>query len=270
MSAVLAGLPSLGFVRRVWLTLFCAVLSVGVRAEGHVDQRLKVVDYASDQVLNVTLWVGYHLHIEFAGDEQFVSLGAGDTASLDVAAEGNHLFLKAREAVAHSNLTILTNRRVYVIDYRALAKVGPTDHPVYSLQFRYPVIHVPNLNTTSAAELRLGVPPLVKNSDYWFCGPASLRPSAAFDDGMQLRLSFPAQMEWPTVYVANPDGAEALVNSHTENDMLVIHHLAERFVLRRGSEVGCVINRHTQSGAQRASSGTVVESVERTTQAVQP
>ena len=246
-------------------------LPVPAHAGATGDERMRVVDYLPDQVINLTLWVGYHLHIEFAPDEQFVSLGAGDTASLDVAAEGHHLFLKARQPVTHSNLTILTNRRVYVIDYRALAKVSPKDHPLYSLQFKYPpAVSATQSRAFSDAEQRLNGTSPQKNNDYWFCGPASLRPRAAFDDGMQLRLFFPPQMEWPAVYVATPDGEEALVNSHTEKDVLVIHHLAERFVLRRGSEVGCLVNRHPNSDARRATSGTVLDTVERTTFTVQP
>jgi type IV secretion system protein VirB9 len=141
---------------------------------------------------------------------------------------------------------------------------------VYSLQFRYPVVPELHTNVQSVAEQRLDGAAAVKNSDYWFCGPASLRPNHAYDDGLQLRLSFPAQMEWPTVYEASPDGSEALVNTHTEKELLVIHHLAERFILRRGREVGCVVNRHAHSAAQRATSGTVLDSVERTTRGVQP
>ena len=46
---------------------------------------------SSNVVLSLTGFVGYHIHFQFAPDERFVSLGAGDSAILDVGVEANHL-----------------------------------------------------------------------------------------------------------------------------------------------------------------------------------
>ncbi len=242
-------------------------------AEGNPasDPRLHVVDYRPTLVLPLTTFVGYHVHFEFAPGEYFVNLGAGDTSTLDVGAEGNHLLLKPKQPSAGMNLTILTNRRAYFVDYRALARSPRTDEAVYSIVFRYPDAAQPTAAVTNASaspDAPLGGPRRESNRDYWYCGSPSLRPIAAVDDGLQLRLTFAPHAELPAVFTAEPDGQEALVNTHIENDSIVVHRLAERMVLRRGREVGCVVDRNAHSRERRAATGTIDEHVDRAVRGV--
>jgi type IV secretion system protein VirB9 len=237
-------------------------------AEEAPDPRLRVVDYRPTLVVPLTVFVGYHVHLEFAPDEFFVNLGAGDTSSLDVGAEGNHLLLKPKQATAGTNLTILTNRRAYFVDYRALARQPHADEAVYSIVFRYPdsrPIAGAAPRDSTAVDTRLAAPGPPLNQDYWFCGSASLRPIAAADDGLQLRLTFAPHAALPAVFAAEPDGQEILVNTHVEDDMVVVHRLAKRFVLRRGREVGCIVDRAPHRSERRAEAGTVDRGVARTT-----
>ena len=262
----MSGYPSAGWMAVIATTAILVSPVVRSTPEHPLaeDARLRVVPYSANAVTPITLYVGFHLHLEFGPDEQFVSLGAGDTSVLDVAAEANHLFLKARQPSAPSNITILTNRHVYYFDYRVVSRSKNGDEPVYSIRFSYPpplVGHAPD----RALDNRLSTLSEAVYRDYWFSGPASLRPSSAADDGLQLRLTFPPQMELPTVYVANPDGDESLVNSHFEHDTLVIHRLADRFVLRRGKEVACLVDRNDRGSQRRATNGTVNDEVDRHT-----
>jgi type IV secretion system protein VirB9 len=258
------------------------------------DARLRVVDYHPDRVLPLTAFVGYHVHLAFAADERFVSLGAGDTASLDVGAEGNHLLLKPKLPTAGTNLTILTNRRVYFIDYRAFARAPRPEEAVYSVEFRYPpasaaaaagaldagsesdglvgsAMRAGGLAAdTSGVDAALAAPTPALNDNYWYCGSAALRPTAAVDDGVQLRLRFTARTELPAIYVKTADGAESLVNTHVENDTLVVHRLAPRLVLRRGQLVGCIVDRSERTQIRRAASGTINENVRRETRVIAP
>ncbi len=231
-----------------------------VLADEGGDPRLRVIEYRPTLVVPLTVFVGYHVHFEFAADEFFVNLGAGDTSSFDVGAEGNHLLLKPKQANGGTNLTILTNRRAYFVDYRALARSPRADEAVYSIVFRYPE-EVPPV----AAGDRLDAPRPRLNQNYWYCGSPSLRPTAAADDGLQLRLTFAAHAPLPAVFVAEADGQEILVNTHVEDDEVVVHRLAERFVLRRGRQVGCVVDRATHPSLRRAGTGTIDPDVDRAT-----
>ena len=104
--------------------LLAGILSVtGPAAANRSEEpRLRTLDYSPDSVLSLTGFVGYHIHFEFAPDERFVTLGAGDSSVVDVGAESNHLLLKPKQATSGTNLTILTNRRSYFIEFRAFAR----------------------------------------------------------------------------------------------------------------------------------------------------
>ena len=241
------------------------------RADPALDPRLRIVDYQPTLVLPLTGFVGYHVHFEFAPGEYFVNLGAGDTSSLDVGSEGNHLLLKPKQPIGGTNLTIITSRRVYFVDYRALGRQPRTDEAVYSIVFRYPdAAHSVDgtSSQSSSTEEMLAAPRPERNRDYWYCGSPSLRPIAAVDDGLQLRLTFAAHAELPAVFTAEPDGEEALINTHVENDSVVVHRLATRLVLRRGREVGCVVDRSVRASGRRATTGTVDTRVDRQTREV--
>lgn len=235
------------------------------------EPRLRTIDYHADSVIGLTAFVGYHIHLEFAPDERFVTLAAGDTAAIDVGAEGNHLMLKPKQATVGTNLTLITNRRAYFIDYRALARTPRADEAIYSVTFRYPGESATNSVAPDTRSLAADVKalPAPVNTDYWYCGDPALRPSAADDDGIQVRLRFAARTELPAIYAAAADGSESLVNSHVEDDTVVVHRVAERLVLRRGRLVGCVLNRATPIAARRAASGTLRDSVERRTREVE-
>jgi len=259
-----AGTPLAG----AWLLLLAALPAL---ADPEADPRLRVVEYRPTLVLPLTAFVGYHVHFEFAPGEFFTSLGAGDTSSLDVGAEGNHLLLKPKQASAGTNITILTNRRAYFVDYRALARAPRPEEAVYSVVFRYP----PAVDPVSPSPPEPGGDPLtaprpVRNANYWYCGSPALRPLRALDDGLQLRLTFAPHAELPAVYAAEPDGTETLVNTHVEDDTVVVHRLADRFVVRRGSQVGCVVDRSSGGAASRAATGTVDQRIVRQTRGAAP
>ena len=236
-----------------------AVASLASLADA-ADSRLRVVEYDPHRVVELTAFVGYHVNVQFAPDERFVSLGSGDTAAIDVGAEGNHLLLKPRVQVADTNLTVITNRRTYYFDYHAVARRPRPDEATYAIEFAYAPANVaagPGDDAGDGAAARLDKAPPVRNTDYWYCGSPTLQPHSAADDGIQLRLTFGADVKFPAIYELSGDGTESLVNTHVEQDAIYIHHLAPRFILRRGSEVGCVVNRTASADTRRPAAGTV-------------
>ena len=86
---------------------------------GLLDARIRVVPYSADQVYRLIGFVGYQTDLEFETGETFVGLGAGDIEGISFVAQDNHLFLKPKAAKIGTNLTILTSRRTYQVDYSA-------------------------------------------------------------------------------------------------------------------------------------------------------
>ena len=275
MRARSSGWWWLGRVGRAHLSVaLLSVVTLGsLKAEqvperGAIDPRVRSVVYDTGQVYRLQGYAGYALHLQFAEGEVFEGLGSGDIEAVSVVAQGNHLFLKPKAAHVATNLTLLTNRHTYQLDYtvnpgRASAA---TDQLIYSLTLRYPAEQIQALAAATAARSvneALKVAPPTINRHYAFCGPTSLRPSEASDDGIQTRLVFPARVDLPAVFVRNEDGAESLVNFTVVGDALILHRVAKAFVLRRGRLVGCIVNQAFAGGSESLSSGTLSPSVER-------
>ncbi|GAA4346124.1 P-type conjugative transfer protein VirB9 [Variovorax defluvii] len=244
---------------------------------GKVDARVRTVAYNPDDVVTLHGYVGYQIHLQFAEGEEFVNLGSGDNAAFDVGAERNHFFIKPKEARASTNLTILTNRRAYHFDYvvSASAPVGAAARRmVYSIRFTYPEDEARALAAEAErrrTEARMSqASDRPRNMNYWFCGSEALKPMSAYDDGVQTRLRFQARSEFPAMFVQNDDGSESLLNFNVENDEVVIHRVARRFVLRRGQLVGCVVNRSFAGGVARTATNTSVPGVQRSTMGGEP
>jgi type IV secretion system protein VirB9 len=232
------------------------------------DPRIRVVPYRADAVYRLRGYVGYEIDITFAPGEHFTGLGVGDAKGVTFAADANHLFLKQRAAHVATNLTVLTNRRTYLFDYQAgpMAPDPSGADVIYALRFEYPptiVSAVARARRRVAADLAAGRSARPRNYDYWYCGDPSLKPAAAWDDGVQTTLVFGAHTELPAIFAANDDGSEALVNFDVQAGRIVVQRVARRLIVRRGKLVGCIVDRAFTGGGERLASGTIAPGVER-------
>jgi type IV secretion system protein VirB9 len=109
-----------------------------------------------------------------------------------------------------------------------------------------------------------------RNIDYWFCGDRSLEPTAASDDGLHTRLTFAAKAEQPAIFILNDDGTESLLNFSMDEGDVIVHRVARRFILRRGTLAGCVVNKGFVGTGERSMSHTVSDQVERTVPGARP
>jgi type IV secretion system protein VirB9 len=229
-----------------------------------------VVPYRVDAVYRLRGYVGYQIDITFASGERFLGLGVGDSKGLTFAADANHLFLKPRSTHVATNLTVLTNRRTYLFDYEAdPTPPDPTGADViYALRFEYPAVPVGGASHGRVeTDLVAARSARVRNYDYWYCGDVSLKPVAAWDDGVQTTLVFGAHTELPAVFALNEDGSESLVNFGVRADRVVVQRVARRLIVRRGKLTGCIVDRAFAGGGERLSSGTIAPNVRRVTRA---
>jgi type IV secretion system protein VirB9 len=74
----------------------------------------------------------------------------------------------------------------------------------------------------------------------------------------------------PAIFVRNDDGTESLLNFSMEAGDVVIHRVAQRFVLRRGLLRGCIVNNSFDGGGERLDSGTISPAVVRVTKGAHP
>jgi type IV secretion system protein VirB9 len=236
---------------------------------GLQDSRIRVAPYSADEVYRLSGFVGYQTDLQFEPGETFVGLGAGDIEGISFVAQDNHLFLKPRAGKVGTNLTILTSRRTYQVDYSASsAQPDATENVTYALRFTYPPSGPDKgAATDRALSLEAQRP---RNFDYWFCGDPTLQPMSASDDGVHTRLKFPARAEQPAIFILNEDGSESLLNFSMDEGDVIVHRVARRLILRRGNLAGCVVNKAFGGSGERLKSNTISEDVQRTTPGARP
>ena len=249
-----------------------SVLAQGAAGAPPADRRIRTIFYVPNQVVRLRGWVGYHIDVEFEPGESFVTLGGGDLAAVSYGSYANHWVLKPKASTLHTNLTVFTTKRTYVIDYEVLAgRPDPLeDDLIYSLRFKYPPNALVKPAEPIAKDLAAAPRARFQNLDYWYCGNALLQPVAVSDDGVHTRLTFAPSAELPAIFVKSDDGSESLLNYSMKGSDMVIHRLARHFILRRGKLVGCITNKGFTGSGERLDSGTVSPQVHRETKEIGP
>ncbi|MDY0067737.1 MAG: TrbG/VirB9 family P-type conjugative transfer protein [Steroidobacteraceae bacterium] len=259
--------------------LLLGLLCTTTRAEttpvrGQVDARIRTAVYNADQVYKLYGFVGYAIELIFDEGERFAGTGGGDLEGVTVDAHGNSVLLKPRAAIVATNLVVFSDQRAYRFDYSVAARRPDrgTDEVMYAVRFVYPPRPGANgEDPVAVVERELTATALrPRNTDYWYCGHASLRPVAASDDGVQTRVTFSDRSEIPALFVRNDDGSESLLNFSMEAGDVVIHRLAPKLVLRRGRLTGCIVNKGYAGAGERLESGTVSPRVERDMKGARP
>ena len=211
-------------------------------------QRIMVLDYdeaAQDRSIPILTKRGFVTQIDFGKGESIESLGGtGQAAALTGDADGwivvgrkgdRHLYLKPKSEAYPSNLLVVTNRYNYAFELRILPDESRADG-VWRLSFRYPN------DGLSSAEVRanqvafaLGAPTEKRNLKYrieLIRGNGDILPKKVWDDGRFTYIAMGNNREIPAAFKVDGNDGESTVNLHTEGQLLVIHEVARRFLLR--------------------------------------
>lgn len=237
------------------------------------DSRVRQVVYAPDAVVRIEAQRGFATHIVLDPHEKILVVAPGDRDGWQVVAnKGDHdVYLKPQLAAHDSNLEIRTDKRSYSFDLMVLplkAKFGNGDE-MYRVTFVYPdEVKAPTHAEADAALVAqcLARPPVVRNARYSMqVMPHSddIAPIAAWDDGRFTWIRIPANRRIPAIFRVADDGTESVVDKHMEDDTIVVHEVAKRFVLRLGDEVVGIWNDAYDMDGVPPSDGTTVNGVKR-------
>jgi type IV secretion system protein VirB9 len=237
------------------------------------DSRVRQIVYAPDAVVRIQAQRGFATHIALDPHEQIQVVAPGDRDGWQVVANrGDHdVYLKPQLAAHDSNLEIRTDKRSYSFDLVVLplkAKFG-NDDEMYRVTFGYPEEAKAQAHTETDAELvaqRLGQQPVVLNTRYSMqVMPHSddIAPTAAWDDGRFTYIRIPNNRRIPAIFRVADDGTESVVDRHMEDDVIVVHEVAKRFVLRLGDEVVGIWNDAYDMDGVPPHDGTTVTGVKR-------
>jgi type IV secretion system protein VirB9 len=262
------------FALALGMALSCTAHAESIPAKGAHDARMKKVTYNRDDVVKVVGHYGYSTDIELAPGESVVDIAIGDSLAWEIAPSANHLFVKPREDNAVTNMTVVTNKRVYQFALDARRSSSPGDRSMYfQVRFDFPEDRIAEAKAMEQqriadAKARMVDSAFAKsnlpiNWNYYACGTREIRPSEIFDDGRFTYMRFPGGQEIPAIFMINADGSESIVNGAMRDDRYVVQVVARQLVLRKGQSVACMQNRSYNHYGVATPTGTASPDVER-------
>ncbi|HEY5072266.1 MAG TPA: TrbG/VirB9 family P-type conjugative transfer protein [Caulobacteraceae bacterium] len=206
------------------------------------DPRMRVVRYASDEVVELTGDLGYEMTIEFGDGERLENVSIGDAQGWQVTPNrrANLLFLKPIDHAPLTNMTVVTNLRHYAFELRVRARPPErgANAIIYGLRFLYPLPPPPPPRPVAKPK----APPQVVNDAYSYDGSAKNLPQRVFDDGKSTYFQFADAADYPAIFAIGAEKGEAVVNFSIHDGYLVVDQIARGFVLRRGTETTRLYN----------------------------
>ncbi|TBB85746.1 P-type conjugative transfer protein VirB9 [Rhizobium ruizarguesonis] len=261
--------------------LTSAAFALDIPRSASQDSRVRFIDY---QPYNITKIVGTlrsSVQIEFAADEEIAHVALGNSVAWEVAPAGNILFLKPRENQPVTNISVVTSRRdgstrSYQMELTVRdGTVEAGQNTYFYVKYRYPADEAERRRLETAARaqaaqageadkvLALHEAYGPRNWRYSAQGSAALEPQAVYDNGKVTTFAFAGNQEMPAIYMENSDGSESLVPKSVENNLVLVHAISRKFILRRGGDVLCVFNEAYDRIGINPDTNTTSPSVER-------
>ena len=204
------------------LLLLAAPVSAQVTPRpGPGDPRIQTVLYDPDQVVVLHVASGYELSVAFAADERIENVAVGDSGAWQVVPNkrGDHLFIKALDGGAATNMTVITDARSYQFELTP----GSGDAAPYAVTFDYAR---PRMAPPGAAAMERVA------ARYRLHGTRAIRPDAIHDDGQKTYMIWRADQPQPAIFAIDAHGKETLVNGAMRDGRYVVDSVADRLVFR--------------------------------------
>ncbi|MFK0166551.1 P-type conjugative transfer protein VirB9 [Rhizobium sp. NPDC090279] len=250
-----------------------------------LDSRVRFVDYQAYNITKILGTLRSSVQIEFAADEEIAHVALGNSVAWEVAPAGNILFLKPRENQPVTNISVVTTRRdgstrSYQMELTVRdGSVEAGQNTYFYVKYRYPTDEAQRRKQDAAARAEaaqagqadrvLGLHEAYgpRNWRYSTQGSQALEPQAVYDNGKVTTFAFVGNQEMPAIYMENSDGTESLVPKSVDGNLVLVHAISRKFILRRGSDVLCIFNEAYDRVGINPDTNTTSPSVERVVKA---
>ena len=219
------------------------------------DSRIQYFKYTPDDVFIINTKIGRSSLIQFEDGEIITDdggLGMGSAADWSLGVKANNIFFKPKTDLPDTNMVVVTNKRTYAFELRTA-----TQNITYVARFKYPETPLKGVADDAKTPKDWGIR-ATKNAKgetvyidsrinvHYYKKGDDITPTNAWDDNLFTFLKYDNANDLPTVYKVMPDGSETLVNTHTENNILVVHEVAPTLRLRLGRAVADLHNANKQ------------------------
>ena len=259
-----------------FLLLLFLVGNVWAQVPITTDSRIKTLVFNPNEVYELKFYYNYQSFIEFAEDEEIEMISIGEAFAWRLTPAGKRLFIRPLEVSAHTNMTIITNKRTYHFDIRSSEYEGKADEElVYTIRFFYPQIGQPlpippqlaaaniarplakpqkSLIKTPVPMFRIDqkLPGILQrnpeqtelNFDYSIAGRSdNIAPLKVYSDDNETFFQFANNnLVIPSINLVDSNGVEQPMSYIIRDNYVVIPAVGRQFTLRLGDSLLCVYN----------------------------
>lgn len=193
------------------------------------DPRLQSIPYDAGRVVRLRVPLGYQTTLILDPNERVENLALGDSGSWQVTPNrrGDHVFIKPLQAGGPTNLTVVTDARIYTFELGAAN--GVSAGTPFTVRFTYP--DDPPAATGDATSPPAGSWP------YRLSGNRSLQPASVSDDGVRTYIEWRPDQALPAVFAIDDRHREILVDGHMRDGRYVIDAVHQTLLFRLDREV---------------------------------
>ena len=243
------------------------------------DSRIRTLVYNPNEVYELKFYYNYQSFIEFSEDEEIEMISIGEAFAWRLTPAGKRLFVRPLEIAAHTNMTIITNKRTYHFDIRSDEFNGKADEDlVYTVRFFYPQIGqplpippqltapnvavrkpvpavqekyvvktpIPGANVTEAIPGLIGRNPEKAdlNFDYSLAGKSdNIVPLKVYDNGTETYFQFANDnLVIPSINSVDASGNEQVLTYVIRDNYVVVPVITRQFTLRLSDSLLCIYN----------------------------
>ncbi|CAG7589273.1 MAG: P-type conjugative transfer protein VirB9 [Candidatus Midichloria sp.] len=223
------------------------------------ENRIKIINYKPNTVFRFVGHYTYQSIIEFGLDEEIDTISMGTPTPWQIVPAGNRIFLKPVEDDATTNMTVITNKRMYFFEMHAEDATDIDDDNLsFVVKFVYPddgiyssfAVNSSNSGASQAIRTLSSyhgpdlTHPELYNFNYKISGKRSdIEPLQIFDDGEFTYFKFRnINAEIPAIFLVDSDNREGIINYRIAGKYVVVERVAAKFTLRHGKSTICVFN----------------------------
>ena len=228
------------------------------------DTRIKTFIYNQNEIFQVKFMVGYQSIIELQKGENVEMITFGDATPWTVRVIERRIFLKATEPGVKTNMTIITDKRMYMLEISSNGDDDDNDEKItFVLRFFYPNINVdvpPSATKLAKIALNkragLGTDDTdakgfiasagIINSNYTYAvkgkTATSIIPIAVFDNGNKTYFKFEKEISTPSINVVTDNFDEIPMRTHKSGEYIYVDTIEKQFTIRQDDNVVCIFN----------------------------
>ena len=234
------------------ISVFLLVTAFAIERPIVTDSRIKTFIYNPNEIFKVVVHYNYQTSIEFAKGEEIKTISSGNNYAWQLTPVDNRLFIKPWEDNILTNMTIITNERVYQFEIQSKPYSGYTDSElVYVVRFFFPTTEerriMPEVEKIENKNEMLDIKPY--NFNYDMVGPVKFLPTKVFDDGARTYLYYSKDimLTSPSIKIVKGNGTVLKMKPKIVGDYLVVDSVGKILELSFNNSVVEITNKKNYS-----------------------